>query len=222
MADNFFEKSILKKIDEFINIVIELSSAKDNNSYIREQALQKGTEIIPLILHFLEGNVEHVEAMFQQLVMQRLPEPRIISSFGSFEENLHSFIKEVVETFFQNPAKVVKESANNALSQEVKNPDLEEETIDDSLNDFQNSIKKVFPNVEILYDFNLRGEKVDAYIPEFKLAIVEKNKNKNYAKLKYLCQTRGLNLIELPSEISRNYRRLLRYLKSINKYKKDF
>ena len=93
---------------------MNLSSAKDNNSYIREQSSPKGIRNNPLNFTFLEGNVEHVEAMFQQLVMQRLPEPRIISSFGSFEENLHSFIKEVVKPFSKS-AKVVKESANNSF-----------------------------------------------------------------------------------------------------------
>lgn len=175
-------------------------------------------------MHFLEGNVVHVEAMFQQLLMQRLPDPRIISSFGSFQEHLNSLIKEIVETFFNNnQVKDIKELSRTGLSQEVESPEKENNTIDESHDKLQNSIKKVFPNTKILFDFNVRGEKVDAYIPELKLAFVEKKENKNYVKLCYLCETRGIVLIELPPEISRNYRRLLRYLKSINnKIKKDF
>ncbi|MDK2824673.1 MAG: hypothetical protein PWP71_2591 [Clostridia bacterium] len=206
MATNLLEKSILRKVDELIEIIIELSSKNNNYLELKKRANKKATEIIPLILHFIEGNISLLEPMLYQLVMEKLPDPKIISSFGNLQEEVNLLISEVVEKFQENPNKYKEEY------KEVTKID-DNITYKDLPRSLKSSVCKAFPNTNILFNYQLRGEILDIYIPEFKIALIPESKKNKYIKLNYFCKKLDIKLIQIPDVVALDYRKLLRFIK---------
>jgi len=202
MATDYLEKSILQKVDQLIDIIIEVSSAKENYASLKNEAIKKALELIPLLLYFLEGNIIHVESMFYQLIMEKLPDPRIFTSFGNFQQELNIIIKEAIITFQKSPEHYIIEDDNH--SPEVLR------------NSLQSTVFKAFPALKVLFNYQIRGQTLEAYIPSLKIAFISENKKSSFVKLNYLCKKLGIRLIQVPKEISGDHRRLIRFIKRTN------
>ncbi|MFZ5943516.1 MAG: hypothetical protein ACOYVD_05370 [Bacillota bacterium] len=203
MTSSLMEKTVLKKIDQLIEIIIDLSS-NSQKADLRGQALKKIEELIPLILHFIEGNKSLIQPMLYQLIMEKMPDPRIISSFGNLKEELNSILldatKEIdMETKNQSAEKLQKE-----VNTDIGNtPNL------------QSFIIKTFPNDNVLFNYRFGGDFLDAYLPGLKIAYIIERENHNYIKLNYFCEKQGIKLIVVPKEAEIDYLTF----KRINKYK---
>jgi len=210
----FLEKTILNKVDELIQLIIELSSQENNYSILKEKAIEKTLEIIPLILHFLDGNLTHIEPMLYQLIKEKLPNTTIISSFGKFQEELNILLKEVMVIFLKNPQYYLDYAEKITEKNEVKNI-LDEDCFlnSDLQNNLQTSVFKAFPSEKIIFNYPIRGQNLDVYLPQLNLALISTKNNKSFIKLEYLCKKQRIHLLQVPEEIENDPRRLIRFIK---------
>jgi len=206
MHNNHLEKTVLKKVDELIEILICLSTKDENNEALYAKGVEKVREILPLILHFIEGNINLAAPMLYQLIMEKLPDPQIISSFGNLQEEINILINKVINNDYEpRKATNILPLENQATLSKFSNKE-EDRT-------FNSSVLKAFPNVEVLFNYRLGGEILEIYIPELKIILsTDSTKNSN-AKLKYFCKKQGLKMIHVPLGIALDYRKLFRYIK---------
>ena len=139
MSTNLLEKTILTKVEEFINILIELSGLKNEREKkeFRQQGIDKCQEIIPLLLHFLEGKEQYVEPMIYQLVQEKLPTSIILNSFGQLQEEIKFVVQQSIKEFKQNPQEIKIETVTvtSVVDKENEEKNLEVQnlgTISDS------------------------------------------------------------------------------------------
>jgi len=137
LRNNRLESKILQKVDELIKLTLE---AGINNKEEREKQLEKGIALVQemgdLLLKVLEGRNEHLQALLEQLVSQRLPERRILQSFGNFPHDIQYVIENGVMKYLDNKEGT---SNNEGTSDEVEKKattcrpsERKEETIEDN------------------------------------------------------------------------------------------
>jgi hypothetical protein len=92
------EQLALRLVDSLIEYAISTSLLKGEE---REVALSKGVETAKELAHaiqrLVEGRDEYIENVLMQLVAQKLPDPKILSSFGSFSDDLKHMIEKGVD-----------------------------------------------------------------------------------------------------------------------------
>jgi len=100
------EQLALRLVDSLIEHAISTSLLKGEE---REAAFGKGADTareLALIIHnMVEGRDEYVQNVLTQLIVQKLPHPKILSSFGTFSSDLRRMIEKGMVTF--TPAKPV-------------------------------------------------------------------------------------------------------------------
>lgn len=93
MRSQRLENEILQRIDELVQCAIS-TSLKDEST--REEQLKRGASLVQslgdLLLEVLEGREEHLQALLEQLIAQRLPDRRILQSFGNFPRDIQQMI----------------------------------------------------------------------------------------------------------------------------------
>ena len=126
MHTNHLEKTILKKVDELIEILICLSREEENNVDLYTKVVEKAQEILPLILHFVEGNINLAAPMLYQLIMEKLPDPQIISSFGNLQEEINILINKVINNNYEpRKSSNILPIANKAPQRELNNTEVD-------------------------------------------------------------------------------------------------
>jgi len=206
MHTNLLEKTILKKVDELIEILICSSKKEEENEDFYTESVEKAREILPLILHFVDGNTNLAAPMLYQLILEKLPNPQIISSFGNLQEEINVLMKKVI-----NSNNDPKKTPNIQL-QSDQSPQNESINTEAEFN-FNSSVLKAFPNVEVLFNYRLGGEILEVYIPNLNIILSTDTTKILNAKLKFFCKKQDLKLIKIPPEIALDYRKLLRFIK---------
>ncbi len=69
-----------------------------------DKSVKMTKELCDLLSQVLSGQDEHLEPLLRQLVMQKLPDPRIMESFGNFQSDLFTILKEGIELRTQQKA----------------------------------------------------------------------------------------------------------------------
>ncbi|WP_258360602.1 hypothetical protein [Moorella sulfitireducens (nom. illeg.)] len=102
MRNSRLENEILQRVDELVQCAISVS-LKDETS--RAEQLARGITMVKemgdLLLEVLEGREQHLQALLEQLVAQRLPDRRILQSFGSFPRDIQHIISEGINSYLQ-------------------------------------------------------------------------------------------------------------------------
>lgn len=191
MSTKLLEKTILKKIDELIEIIIGLSKKEEGFEVLYQKSIEKTEEIIPLILHFINGNTSLVVPMLHQLIMEKLPDPRIISSFGNLQEEINLFMNKVKQNFDLGDDENVTVMLEPGL---------------------YSSVLKAFPNCKIFSNYRLGGRIVEIYIPDLNMVLESEKTKTSYLNLKF-CEQHNLKLFQIPNEVALDYRKLLRFIR---------
>ncbi|MDN5325852.1 MAG: hypothetical protein PWP41_548 [Moorella sp. (in: firmicutes)] len=93
MRSQRLESEVLQRVDELVQCAISLS-LKDESA--REEQLNRGIALVKemgdLLLEVLEGREEHLQALLEQLIAQRLPDRRVLQSFGNFPRDIQQMI----------------------------------------------------------------------------------------------------------------------------------
>ncbi|WP_338825617.1 hypothetical protein MHOCP_12430 [Moorella humiferrea] len=193
------ENEILQRIDALIQHAI---SVNNEDETARARDLARGVNMVEelgdLLLEILEGKEEHLQALLEQLVAQRLPERRILQSFGNFPRDIHYIIGEGVSRYLKKRHEN-KQLENDPLPVEEKaaipEPDsFSENATDDTSTPDDTSTHSVpqpepaphgftcqarealrlallqaYPDEEIIADYETRGGKIDFFLPRQQL-----------------------------------------------------
>lgn len=88
------EREILGLVDRLIELAMEASVRAGPE---REQIINQGAlvvqELYQLVLPFLEGRAELTAEMLRQLLSQKLPDRRVLASFGDFKPILEGILE---------------------------------------------------------------------------------------------------------------------------------
>ncbi|MBE3582190.1 MAG: hypothetical protein IMW96_11275 [Thermoanaerobacteraceae bacterium] len=93
MRNSRLESQILASVDELVQCAIAVGLKEGEE---REEAIARGVELVrlmgDLLVEALEGRTQHMRALLEQLVAQRLPDRKILQSFGTFSRDLEEII----------------------------------------------------------------------------------------------------------------------------------
>jgi len=105
------EAQILVSVDELVQAAI---SAGLREGAEREEAVSRGAELVrqmgDLLVEALEGRTQHMRALLEQLVAQRLPDRKILQSFGTFSRDLEEIIDRGIAAYQAGRAVTPEES----------------------------------------------------------------------------------------------------------------
>ncbi|MDN5348480.1 MAG: hypothetical protein PWP65_2045 [Clostridia bacterium] len=116
------ETQILRRIDELIQYVISLSLLE---GVARQEQFQKCCSLVAgmgdMLLEVLEGRKEHLQALLEQLIAQRLPDKRLLKSFGTFNQDLQEIIAQGLNLYLAGKEKeaTVEEALQNEAEVET-------------------------------------------------------------------------------------------------------
>ncbi|WP_406678581.1 hypothetical protein [Moorella sp. ACPs] len=117
MRNNRLENEILQRVDELVQCAISIS-LKDEST--RAEQLARGINMVQdigdLLLEVLEGREQHLQALLEQLVAQRLPDRRILQSFGNFPRDIQYIISEGIARYLKTREEKGKEQASSEES----------------------------------------------------------------------------------------------------------
>ncbi|BCV21269.1 hypothetical protein [Moorella sp. Hama-1] len=117
MRSQRLENEILQRIDELVQCAIS-SSLKDEVT--REAQLKRGASLVQamgdLLLEVLEGREEHLQALLEQLIAQRLPDRRILQSFGNFPRDIQQMISNGIASYLASRQEEKDEPAGAATA----------------------------------------------------------------------------------------------------------
>lgn len=203
MSTKLLEKTILKKVDELIEIIISLSKRDEGFEVLYDKSIEKTKEIIPLILHFIDGKTSLVVPMLYQLIMEKLPDPKILSSFGNLKEEVDMLLNNVKQDYLLADEKL--EEIESFLTDENQKSQKFQPGL-------YSTVTMIYPNYQIISDYRIGGQIVDIFIPELKMLLLTGKVN-NRIKLDFYCKKNNFQLIQIPKEIELDYRKLLRFLR---------
>ncbi|MGI9860229.1 hypothetical protein SDD30_02435 [Moorella naiadis] len=111
MRSQRLENEILQRVDELVQCAISIG-LKDEAT--REEELQRGSSLVQamgdLLLEVLEGREEHLQALLEQLIAQRLPDRRILQSFGNFPRDIQQMISNGIASYLASRQEGKEES----------------------------------------------------------------------------------------------------------------
>ncbi|QGP93563.1 hypothetical protein MGLY_29790 [Neomoorella glycerini] len=127
MRDNRLENAILQRVDELVQCAISIS-LKDESARVEQLArgIAMVQEMGDLLLEVLEGREQHLQALLEQLVAQRLPDRRILQSFGNFPRDIQYIISEGTARYL----KARQEKGREHAPSEESKPAAPGETVD--------------------------------------------------------------------------------------------
>ncbi|AOQ23914.1 hypothetical protein MTAT_05490 [Moorella thermoacetica] len=100
MRSQRLENEVLQRVDELVQCAISIS-LKDESA--REEQLNRGITLVKemgdLLLEVLEGREEHLQALLEQLIAQRLPDRRVLQSFGNFPRDIQQMISNGIASY---------------------------------------------------------------------------------------------------------------------------
>jgi len=102
LRNSRLENEILRRVDELVQCAMSVG-LKDEPG--REEQLARGIALVQemgdLLLEVLEGREQHLQALLEQLIAQRLPNRRILHSFGNFSHDIQHIISNGVANYLE-------------------------------------------------------------------------------------------------------------------------
>ncbi|SMB98083.1 hypothetical protein SAMN00808754_2113 [Thermanaeromonas toyohensis ToBE] len=240
MRNNRLEAQILSSIDELVQCAI---SAGLKEGEAREEEIERGAAIIQEIGHLLvealEGREEHLKSLVEQLAAQRLPDRRVLQSFGHFSRDLQEIIERGVSSYLKSKGSDAGESASleypslNVSEQpdegtltggavevptsaqarlEQKKEQGESKSLVAKLKGLRLALEQAFPGEELLENFVTRGGKLDYFLPRLNLGFELNSAAPNWRKEFFLRQA-GIRVIKVTEGELRNPLALARRLR---------
>lgn len=212
------EKNIIRKIDDVIELLIEISGDSGDIAFYRKQAIEKCCDLIPMLLPFLDGNNDHLESFIFQLVKERLPNWNIISTFGNLQEELDTIISNSIKMYFnqeniEEEFTEEKEECKSSDNIEIPQTKVEKKiNNEEELKILQLNLLKLLPKEEIIFNYFLGGKIIDAFLPDKKIAFVTK---KVSPSLNFISCKKGIKIFFVPKNIQKDYRKLWKFIKQI-------
>ncbi len=205
------EKNILEKTDKLVDSII--NSSDDNDRSIKyKNAIINVKDLAKLTVKLIE-NEDHLENMLKQLISQKLPDKKILNSFGDFSKDIDYIIacglkeykqdtadKKLVNiNYLNNVAPVKIYIKNNSFRKANKNTKKNEITSADL-----KALRLLFPTEKIISNYKVHGTIINYILPQKQLAVVISNKHqkKYQGLLSFWCKNNNIKLIKLlPEEI---------------------
>ncbi|MCG0277292.1 MAG: hypothetical protein L5656_01975 [Thermanaeromonas sp.] len=240
MRNSRLEAQILNSIDEVVQCAI---SAGLKEGPAREEEIARGASIIEeighLLLEVLEGKEEHLKSLVEQLAAQRLPDRRVLQSFGHFSRDLQEIIERGVNNFLNNKVSR-KEGEEDILSPEAppetsESPDdefpadtilevqptgqtcLEKEedrprSSPGKVRGLRLALEQAFPGEEIVENFVFRGGTLDYFLPRLNLGFEVASTAPDWRK-EFFLRRAGIKVIKLSEGEIKNPLSLARRLR---------
>lgn len=219
--DRQLEQRILDCTDRVIELAISASlvdgSAKEG---LMKQGSQAAKELAGLLEDFLGDKKDHLPAVAEQLVSQRLPDRRVLGGFGSFESDLAAILSEGIQLHrsengarneHRAPATAArierrwthqpalgKNSGETRPAQAPHQPRAAVKAVSpDQV--MEEALRSLFPDLAIKRGAVFSGTVLQCYVPEAKLAVEEEGWNPpgRRAIFELNCRQQGLTLIRL-------------------------
>lgn len=197
------ERRIINLTDHLVQSCMSASLLEDDVRvhHVRQSA-NTVFEISSLLMEVLPGRENYLYNLLQQLTAQRLPNKRVMDSFGSFWSDLDAIIKEGLLLYNQKKDEKYTDSKNSQECPEgYLQKDLEpssnipvavESLLQSDISDClpppleeirQNNpiaipdwlstrLQKCFPGSLIMANWKYRGNNVDYYLPDHKLILM--------------------------------------------------
>lgn len=190
------EKRILAKIDLLIEVILsmELCGGKEKEKY-QEQGSALVKELSDCLTQLIGHREEYIKNAIKELLVQRMPEHNIGSSFGDFDG--------VFESLYQDGRKHHK-----PCKRQVTAP----------VDPLQKAVNYMFSQFNIIKNNRYQGCYFSYYIPSLKIAVdnCTGSQGTETVRKEYICRQAGIKLVfinchELPCsrEIIRGIKRRL-------------
>lgn len=230
------ERRVLEAVDRFIQTAMAISLLEgEGREAEAAKARQMLQELTFLVLPFLEGRKDLVTEMIRQLVMQRLPSPKVLESFGDFKDVLEGLLvscpaAELLEDGPAGPEAPVtgEDSGEGAVSagntvvpvpapckqkgesgggvQPEPEPEPEDPVV--------RSLQRVFPGERVVKNHALRGVTLAYYLPGRNLALEVAGEVDRQAERKaYLCRQQGILLVTVSPQQAGYWREMARCIR---------
>lgn len=238
MRTTRWETQILAGIDEIVQCAI---SAGLKEGELREEEIERGAAIIrgmgDLLLEALEGREEHLKSLIEQLAAQRLPDRRVLQSFGHFSRDLQEIIDRGVEGYLRS--KIAKETGaspedgacptateaeqegpEGARGEEKPSPAHTPSPAEEAgrkaspagLRGLRLALEQAFPGEEIVENFPLRGGKLAYFMPRLNLGFELASRASDWRK-DFFFQRSGIEIVRVKEEELVNPLALIRRLR---------
>lgn len=222
MRSTRLEAQILSSIDEIVQCAI---SAGLKEGEEREEEIARGAAIIQeighLLLEALEGKEEHLKSLVEQLAAQRLPDRRILQSFGHFSRDLQEIIELGVSNFLKskdsgtevlNPEPLDQKVGENSHKEAPSNKIVEVHPGEQrgskekeqnklraskaKLRGLRLALEQAFPGEELKENFVTRGVKLDYFLPRLNLGFELASTVPNWRK-EFFLRRAGIKVIRV-------------------------
>lgn len=223
MRSTRLEAQILNSIDEVVQCAI---SAGLKEGPAREEEIARGAAIIQeighLLLEALEGKEEHLKSLVEQLAAQRLPDRRVLQSFGHFSRDLQEIIELGVSNYLKSKGsggeevlspEYLAQKAGEKPNEEASSDKIvevrpgEQTSLEEKeqnkprsstakLRGLRLALEQAFPGEELLENFVTRGGKLDYFLPRLNLGFELAPATPNWRK-EFFLRRAGIKVIKV-------------------------
>lgn len=243
MRHNRLEAQILSSVDEVVQCAI---SAGLKSGSEREEEIARGVALVKqmgdLLAEALEGRTEHLQTLLEQLVAQRLPERRVLQSFGNFSRDLQEIITRGIAEYTAGkelseegrevglpPEQELTETAEEKTAADEALPEAEAEVrltgreAPESevlpptsgpapLKRLRLALERAYPGEEIIEDFATRGGRLAFYLPGRNLGLELASTEQDWRK-EFFYRRAGITVIKVSEKDLENPLSLARRLR---------
>lgn len=222
MRNTRLEAQILSSVDELVQCAI---SAGLKGGAEREEEIARGIALIKamgdLLAEALEGRTEHMQALLEQLVAQRLPDRRVLQSFGNFSRDLQEIITKGVAEYREGQnspeeeavppqgetapeATMVTFTVTKPLTDRLEEVYPGKEvaqttTLTDPLRNLRLALERAYPGEEIIENFTTRGGKLAFFLPHLNLGFEIASQQQDWRK-EFFYRQAGITVINVAEE----------------------
>jgi hypothetical protein len=191
---------VLSKVDSLIEMI---NVASSSDPELKAQAYEQGClltrELVVLLEQIIGPQEEYLNQAVRELINQRLTDQRLINDFDEFFNTLDSICRQVQQEHQQRLA--------------LGKPDVRYQPTGPEAN-LNRVLAMLFPNEQVLRNYNYRGVCFFCFLPGLKLALdLPAPDSGDFVRKEYFCRKDGIRLVQLSSERMSNYRELLRDLR---------
>lgn len=232
------ERDILALTDQVIEAAIALGLVGEEEKAERlQQARQKVAELAQLVEPLLEGHQDRLPDLLAQLVRQKLPDDRVLTSFGSFNGDLQQLLADglahrgsnkesaqggealaVLERELAEMAGEGNPAGGLARERDVLAPAAElvasEHPASKPRDAGLSTLETLFPGEEVRRRHPFHGVVLDYYLPGRALAVVAGPAPAGAGRRELLCRQHGVRVVYLTAGELASPRRAARALKN--------
>ncbi|MDH7576351.1 MAG: hypothetical protein QHH75_00745 [Bacillota bacterium] len=194
-------EQILTKIDQLIELIIAagMQNKKDRQELFKQGCLMM-RELLSLLEQLLGPREDYLRTAVKELVMQRLPDQRVLNGFADFYDLLEEIYRK---------ARPIKYSPPDYQEKTIRLPEI------GSGNSLEQALIFLFPRDKIQKNYWYKGMNFQYFLPSLKFAVedIAWNKAFNRARKEFFCRKHGIRFLVLDSTKAANYREVARIIK---------